>query len=69
LDVIERCVALWTNPGDVVLDLFMGLASTGYCAIRMERRFVGIELKDSYYQQAAQNMRQSMQQQELFAVQ
>src|SRR5262245_20920510 len=69
LDVIERCVALWTNPGDVVLDPFMGLASTGYCAIRMERRFVGIELKDSYYQQAAQNMRQSMQQQELFAVQ
>ncbi len=53
LDVIARCVELWTNPGDVVLDPFSGLASTGYEALQAGRRFVGIELKGSYFLKGA----------------
>jgi hypothetical protein len=67
LDVIERGIRLWTNPGDVVLDPFMGLSSTGYCAIQMGRRFVGIELKDSYYRQAESNLLEASHGQALFA--
>lgn len=52
LDVIERCIALWSNPGDVVFSPFAGIGSEGYQAIKMERRFIGIELKESYYKQA-----------------
>jgi len=66
LDVIERGIELWTNPGDVVLDPFMGIGSTGYSAIQMGRKFVGIELKDSYYRQAEGNMLQAAQEQGLF---
>lgn len=50
LPVIERCIDLWTNPGDIVLDPFNGVSSTGYQAILMGRKYVGIELKDSYYE-------------------
>lgn len=56
LDVIERCLQLWTNPGDLVFDPFAGIASTGYSAIRMDRRFLGIELKESYFRTAVGNM-------------
>lgn len=56
LPVIERCIELWTNPGDVVLDPFDGIGSTGYQAIKMGRRHVGVELKDSYFAQAAANL-------------
>jgi len=47
---------LWTNPGDVVLDPFSGIGSTGYVALRAGRRFVGIELKRTYYEQACRNL-------------
>ncbi len=57
LPVIERCIELWTNPGDVVLDPFDGIGSTGYQAIKMGRRHVGIELKQSYYEQAVLNLK------------
>lgn len=48
LDVIERALELWTNPGDVVLSPFAGIGSEGVVALRMGRRFVGIELKRAY---------------------
>ena len=56
LEVIERGLQMWSNPNDIVLSPFMGIASEGYMSIKADRRFVGIELKDSYYQQAVKNM-------------
>lgn len=56
LDVIERAVDLWTNPNDIVLSPFAGIGSEGYCAIKQGRRFVGIELKDSYFEWAVKNL-------------
>ena len=56
LQVIERGIELWTNPGDVVLSPFAGIGSEGYQAVKMGRRFVGIELKESYYRQARLNL-------------
>lgn len=56
LEVIRRCVKLWSNPGDVVLSPFAGIGSEGYVAVEMGRRFVGAELKQSYYQQAVRNL-------------
>lgn len=57
LEVIRRGVELWTNPGDVVLSPFAGIGSEGHVALEMGRRFVGAELKASYYQQAVRNLR------------
>lgn len=56
LQVIERGIELWTNPGDIVFDPFDGIGSTGYVALLNGRRHVGIELKRSYYEQAAKNL-------------
>lgn len=56
LDVIERCIDLWTNPDDIVLDPFAGIGSVPYQAVIMGRRGLGIELKDSYFTQAVNNM-------------
>lgn len=56
LGVIRRGVMLWTNPNDIVLSPFMGIGSEGYVALEMGRRFVGAELKASYYAQAAANL-------------
>jgi hypothetical protein len=56
LDVIERCIHLWTNPGDVIFSPFTGIGSEGYSAIRMGRKFVGTELKPQYYELACQNI-------------
>ena len=56
LEVIRRGVMLWSNPGDVVLSPFAGIGSEGYIAVQMGRRFVGAELKASYYQQAVRNL-------------
>jgi hypothetical protein len=69
LEVIERCVQLWSNPGDTVLDPFAGIGSTGHVAIGAGRRFVGFELKESYFKVATKNMRaaeKTMQEQRLF---
>jgi DNA modification methylase len=52
LDVIERCVELWSNPGETVLTPFAGVGSEVYQAVRCGRRAVGIELKPSYFKQA-----------------
>lgn len=53
LDVIERCLTLYSNPGDLILDPFNGIGSTGYQAIKMGRRYIGCELKPEYAKQAA----------------
>jgi DNA modification methylase len=53
LDVIERCLRLYSNPGDLVLDPFNGIGSTGYQALKMGRRYLGVELKPEYAAQAA----------------
>lgn len=59
MDVIERCMQLWSKKGDVVLTPFMGIGSEAYVAVKMGRRAIGIELKESYYRIAAQNMNQA----------
>ena len=56
LDVIERCIHLWTNPDDLVFSPFTGIGSEGFCAVKMGRRFVGTELKPQYYDLACQNI-------------
>ena len=57
LDVIARCLELWSNPDDIVYSPFMGIGSEGYEAILRGRRFIGCELKESYYRQAEQNVK------------
>lgn len=56
LDVIDRAIQLWTNPGDVVFDPFNGIGSSGVESLVMGRRYVGIELKESYFKVAAKNL-------------
>ena len=56
LDVIDRCVDLWTNPGDVVLTPFMGVGSEVYSPVSLGRKAIGIELKESYFKQAKINL-------------
>ena len=56
LEVIRRGVMLWTNPNDVVLSPFMGIGSEGTASLRLGRKFVGIELKESYFKQACLNL-------------
>lgn len=56
LDVITRCIELWTNPNDIVLDPFNGIGSTPYMAVRLGRRGLGIELKESYYNVSVNNL-------------
>ena len=56
LDVIERCIHLWTNLGDVVFTPFCGIGSEVYSAVKMGRKGVGIELKPEYYTQSLKNM-------------
>lgn len=60
LEVIRRGIRLWTNPGDIVLSPFAGIGSEGYVAVQMQRRFVGAELKGSYYRQAVANLANAM---------
>jgi len=55
-DVIDRCLVLWSNPGENVLTPFMGVGSEVYGAVRNGRRGLGIELKPSYYRQAVKNV-------------
>jgi DNA modification methylase len=56
LDVIERCIHLWTNKDDLVFSPFTGIGSEGYTAIKMGRRFVGTELKPQYWNLACENI-------------
>lgn len=63
LEVIRRGIDLWTNPGDVVLSPFTGIGSEGFVAVEMGRKFVGAELKQSYFEQAARNLAAAEQEQ------
>jgi hypothetical protein len=56
LDVIERCIDLWSAPGETVLTPFLGIGSEVFAAVEMGRRGIGIELKPSYYRQAVKNI-------------
>jgi len=56
LQVIYRCLDLWTNPGDMVFSPFAGIGSEGYVAIQTGRKFIGAELKESYFRQACANL-------------
>lgn len=56
LGTIERCIRLWSNPGELILSPFAGIGSEGYEAVRLGRRFFGVELKPSYYEVARKNM-------------
>lgn len=59
LEVIERAVDLWSNPHDTVLSPFAGIGSEGYVSIQKGRRFIGVELKESYYKQACANLKRA----------
>lgn len=57
LDFIDRCVRLWSNPGEVVFDPFGGIGSTPHEAVRLGRRGLACELKPSYWKTACDNLR------------
>lgn len=59
LDVIENCLRLYSKPGDVVMDPFNGIGSTGYQAVKMGRRYLGFELKPEYARQADKNLKEA----------
>lgn len=59
LDVIERAVELWSNPGDLVFSPFTGIGSEGVVSVEMGRRFVGAELKENYFNIARRNLRKA----------
>lgn len=59
LQVIRRALTLWSRPGDEVFSPFMGIGSEGFVALEMGRKFVGAELKASYYQQAVRNLEEA----------
>ena len=63
LQVIERAIKLWSNPGDTIFSPFAGIGSEGYTALKMGRRFLGSELKRSYWQQACRNLKQAKREQ------
>lgn len=56
LDVIRRSVVMWSNPGEVVMSPFMGIGSEGFVSIQEGRKFIGIELKESYFRQAVKHL-------------
>lgn len=59
LGTIERCIRLWSNPGELILSPFAGIGSEGYVALKTGRRFVGIELKPEYAAAAIKNLRRA----------
>jgi DNA modification methylase len=59
LGTIERCIKLWSNPGETVLSPFAGIGSEGYVAVKLGRRFLGIELKRTYWELAVRNLREA----------
>jgi DNA modification methylase len=66
LDVIERAIELWSNPGDLVYSPFTGIGSEGVGALTLDRKFVGSELKESYFKQACENLKNAKSQLTLF---
>lgn len=66
LQVIDRALTLWSAPGDTVLSPFAGIGSEGYCSVRSGRKFIGVELKKSYFEQACRNLTAAKSQLTLF---
>lgn len=66
LDLIERAITMWSNPGDVVLSPFMGIGSEGVTALKLKRKFIGIELKPSYFKHACRYLEAQERQEDLF---
>jgi DNA modification methylase len=66
LDVIERALIMWSNPEDIVLSPFTGIGSEGVTALKLGRRFVGTELKESYWRQAVRYLEAQDRQDDLF---
>lgn len=64
LDVIERCVVLWSNPGEVVFTPFLGVGSEAYGAVINGRKAIGVELKPSYFRQAVKNLAEAREENE-----
>ena len=62
LDIIERALTLWSAPDDLIFSPFAGIGSEGYCALQMGRKFVGAELKESYFKTACENLKSAKQQ-------
>jgi DNA modification methylase len=60
LDVVERCIKLWSNPGETVLSPFAGIGSEGYEALKSGRKFIGIELKEAYFRAAQKNLERAI---------
>ena len=60
LEVIQRCIELWTNPNDIVFDPFGGIGSTSYVALTLGRRTISSELKESYFQQMKGNVEEAL---------
>lgn len=60
LEVIERCVELWSNPRDLVFSPFAGIGSEGYVSVKMNRRFIGAELKEGYFMEACKNISEAV---------
>jgi DNA modification methylase len=60
LGTIERCIKLWSNPGETVLSPFAGIGSEGYQALRFGRKYIGIELKDSYFRILLENLKNAV---------
>jgi DNA modification methylase len=60
LDVIERCIELWSNPRDLVFSPFAGIGSEGYVAVKNNRRFIGAELKEGYFREACKNISEAV---------
>ncbi|PAF50436.1 DNA methyltransferase [Helicobacter sp. 13S00477-4] len=60
LDVIERAIGLWSNPNEIIYSPFMGIGSEGVSAIKLDRGFVGSELKESYYKTARKNIKEAI---------
>lgn len=67
LDVIERALIMWSNQGDVVLSPFTGIGSEGVTAVKMRRKFIGAELKESYWRQAVRYLEAQDRQDDLFS--
>jgi DNA modification methylase len=61
LGTIERCVRLWSNPGETVLSPFAGIGSEGFVSVKHGRHFVGVELKPSYYRAGVRNLKRAEQ--------
>lgn len=65
LGFIERCIRLWSNPGELVLSPFAGIGSEGFVSIKHKRQFVGCELKPSYWQSAVKNLERAVYERDL----